>query len=125
MYVFDLNRASGRAYFSSLMSRALNADGASFDTTQWDGFEVSLVMAGSDFPRSRATPRSGLYRGSPAPDWYHSGWPLYWGQGVLEGMEDVMAQTNNNTAVECSFMAPGLGPWRPDMVPCEHPTSAT
>ena len=28
-----------------------------------------------------------------------------------------MALTNNNTAVECSFMAPGLGPWRPDMVP--------
>jgi len=28
-----------------------------------------------------------------------------------------MAMANNNTAVECSFMAPGLGPWRPDMVP--------
>jgi hypothetical protein len=24
---------------------------------------------------------------------------------------------NANTAVECSFMAPGLGPWRPDMAP--------
>jgi hypothetical protein len=45
------------------------------------------------------------------------GWPLLWGQGVLTAMEDVMALTNNNTAVECSFMAPGLGPWRPDMVP--------
>ena len=27
---------------------------------------------------------------------------------------------NSNTAVECSFMAPGLGPWRPDMAPCAY-----
>ena len=87
----------------------LNTQGANFDTTQWDGFEILFVMAGGDFPRSSATARSGLYRGTPSPDWYHLGWPNLWGQGVLKGMEGVMALTNNNTAVECSFMAPGLG----------------
>ena len=117
VYVFDLNRPSGQAYFATEMSKMLNSQGANFDTTQWDGFEILFVMAGGDFPRSAATARSGLYRGTPSPDWYHLGWPNLWGQGVLQGMEEVMKLTNNNTAVECSFMAPGLGPWRPDMVP--------
>lgn len=117
VYVFDLDRPSGRTYFAQSLSAVENGDGANFDVTQWDGFEILLVMGGQDFPRSKHTARSGLYRGAPSADWYHLGWPLRWGQGVLLGMEAVMARTNNNTAVECSFMAPGLGPWRPAMVP--------
>ena len=84
---------------------------------QWDGFEVPLLVAGRDFQRSAATARSGLYRAEAAPDWYDVGWPLYWGQGVLQAMEDVMARAPPNVSVECSFQAPGLGPWRPAMAP--------
>ena len=36
--------------------------------------------------------------------------------GVLQTIEQTRALTNGNTAIECSFLAPGLGPFRPDMV---------
>ena len=117
VYVFDLARQTGRDYFARVMSKMLDAEGNNYDATQWDGFEVLFVIGGGDFKRSSATARSSIYRGTPSPDWYNLGWPMQWGQGVLEGMEDVMRLANNNTAVECSFMAPGLGTWRPDMVP--------
>ena len=58
-----------------------------------------------------------MYRGVPSPDWYDLGWPLAVGQDWLAAMEETHDLTNNQTAVECSFMAPGLGPWRPDMAP--------
>jgi hypothetical protein len=45
--VFDFIRPSGRRYFAELMSGLLNSDGANFDVTQWDGFEVQLLVAGS------------------------------------------------------------------------------
>lgn len=34
VYLFDLNRESGRRYFATSMSKVLNAHGANFDTTQ-------------------------------------------------------------------------------------------
>ena len=52
----------------------------------------------------------------PAPDWYRVGFPTAWGMGVLQTIEQTRALTNGNTAIECSFLAPGLGPFRPDMV---------
>ena len=42
---------------------------------------------------------------------------MLWGQAVLNTMEDTIRLTSGNTAVEASFMAPGLGPWRPGMAP--------
>jgi len=42
---------------------------------------------------------------------------MRWGQGILQGIELTRRLMSNATAVECSFMAPGLGPWRPDMAP--------
>jgi hypothetical protein len=105
--IFDFVKPEGRSYFAVLMSNLLNSDGANFDVTQWDGFEIQLLVAGSDFPRSARTATSGLYRGDPAPDWYHVGWPMLWGQSVLNTMEDTIRLTNNRTAVEASFMAPG------------------
>jgi hypothetical protein len=47
----------------------------------------------------------------------YEGWPLRWGIGILQGIEAAHRHMNSHTAVECSFMAPGLGPWRPDMAP--------
>ena len=40
-------------------------------------------------------------------------WPLAVGQDWLAAMDETHRLTNPQTAVECSFMAPGLGPWRP------------
>ena len=40
--VFDLSHAAGRTYYATIMSSILNA--ADFDTTQWDGFEILLLM---------------------------------------------------------------------------------
>jgi hypothetical protein len=37
VYLFDLNRDSGRDYFATQMSNVLNTEGVGFDTTQWDG----------------------------------------------------------------------------------------
>lgn len=75
------------------------------------------LIAGQDFAHSPKTWTSGLYRGNPTPDWYHfEGWPLRWGLGVLQAMTAAHEATMLDTAVEASFMAPGLGPWRPDMV---------
>ena len=48
---------------------------------------------------------------------YNLGWPLAVGQDWLAAMEETHRLTNTHTAIECSFMAPGLGPWRPDMAP--------
>lgn len=45
------------------------------------------------------------------------GWPLRVGQGVLQGIEASLAKLSPSIAVEVSFMAPGLGPSRPDMAP--------
>ena len=73
--LFDFLRPAGRSYFAGLMSDLLNSDGANFDVTQWDGFEIQLLVAGWDFPRSRRTASSGLYRGDPAPDWYGCVYP--------------------------------------------------
>jgi hypothetical protein len=66
------------------------------------------LIAGQDFTHSTQTFSSGLYRGNPTPDWYHyEGWPLRWGLGIMQGIEEAHQQMNSNTAVECSFMAPG------------------
>ena len=97
---------------------------AEIAAVQYDGFEKLALIAGQDFPHSSRTYQSGLYRGNPTPDWYHfEGWPLRWGLGVLQGMtaaRDLMAAKLSAAripAIEPSFMAPGLGPWRPDMAP--------
>ena len=39
---------------------------------------------------------------------------MQWGQAVLQTMEETVQLMRNatKTAVECSFMAPGYGPWR-------------
>jgi hypothetical protein len=113
--IFDLTRDSARKWYATAMSTVLNA--ANFSTAQWDGFETNLLLAGSDMPHSKNTFNSGMYRGAPSPDWYHLGYPTYWGMGVIKAMEDTHALFKHNTAVECSFMAPGLGPYRPDMAP--------
>lgn len=85
---------------------------------QYDGFEKLQLIAGQDFGHSSKTFSSGLWRGHSTPDWYHyEGWPLRWGIGILQGIEAAHQGMNDQTAVECSFMAPGLGPWRPDMAP--------
>jgi len=65
VYVFDLNRDTGREYFAGVMSKVLDAEGANYDTTQWDGFEILFVIGGGDFPRSGATARSGPRRERP------------------------------------------------------------
>lgn len=58
------------------MSNILNSGGVNFDTTQWDGFEILLLMPLYSFPHSSKTfgtgPSSGekMYRGIPSPDWY-------------------------------------------------------
>lgn len=44
--------------------------------------------------------------------------PLRVGQGILKGVEQSADVMNRHTALECSFMAPGLGPLgHPDMGP--------
>jgi hypothetical protein len=111
--VFDLSTAHGRTYYATVMSNILNAGGVNFDTTQWDGFEILLLMPLYNFPHSSKTFGDQMYRGIPSPDWYNLGWPLAVGQDWLAAMEETHALTNSQTAVECSFMAPGLGPWRP------------
>ena len=67
-------------------------------------------------------PHLGLTQAGPSPlhvrhRYHYEGWPLRWGIGILQGVEAAHASMNPHTAVECSFMAPGLGPWRPDMAP--------
>ena len=114
-YVFDLTRPAARKWYAEAMARLLNT--ADFDVTQWDGFEINFLVAGWDLAHSPKTFNSGVYRSDPAPDWYHLGFPTAWGLGVLQTMEATHALLNSNTAVECSFMAPGLGPFRPDMAP--------
>ena len=121
-FLIDLSRAPGRKLFAS----AINAVLDQFDpaAVQYDGFEKLQLIAGQDFGHSSKTFSSGLWRGNPTPDWYHyEGWPLRWGIGILQGIEAAHDSMNDQTAVECSFMAPGLGPWRPDMAPYvdEHP----
>lgn len=111
--MFDLSTAHGRTYYATVMSNILNAGGVNFDTTQWDGFEILLLMPLYSFPHSAKTFGDQMYRGIPSPDWYNLGWPLAVGQDWLAAMEETHRLTNPQTAVECSFMAPGLGPWRP------------
>jgi hypothetical protein len=90
---------------------------------RYDGFEKMALIAGQDFDHSKQTWTSGLYRGHPTPDWYHfEGWPLRWGLGVLQAMTLAHDAMRIDTAVEASFMAPGLGPWRPDMVSTRCPS---
>jgi hypothetical protein len=60
---------------------------------------------------SKKTVDSGIFRGPPTADWYHfQGWPLRVGQGILQGVAEAAAGMKNPTAVEGSFMSPGLGP---------------
>ena len=109
-FLIDLSRAPGRKLFAS----AINAVLDQFDPAagQYDGFEKLQLIAGQDFGHSSKTFSSGLWRGNPTPDWYHyEGWPLRWGIGILQGIEAAHDSMNDQTAVECSFMAPGLGPW--------------
>lgn len=121
-FLIDLSRAPGRKLFASAINNVLNEFNPA--AVQYDGFEKLQLIAGQDFGHSSKTFDSGLWRGNPTPDWYHyEGWPLRWGIGILQGIEAAHSGMNSNTAVECSFMAPGLGPWRPDMAPYvdEHP----
>ena len=121
-YLLDLSRADARRAFAA--HAAAPAIDASIATMHWDGFEKLQLIAGMDFPHSNRTMQSGLYRGNPTPDWYHfEGWPLRWGLGVLRGMtaaHDAMVSAvppSRLPAIEASFLAPGLGGWRPDMAP--------
>jgi hypothetical protein len=113
--VLDFTREAARKFYATKMAGLLNEGG--FLATQWDGFEVNLLMGASDVPNSEKTRNSGAYALAPSPDWYHIGWPLWWGMGVIKTMEDAAALFDQPTAVECSFMAPGLGAWRPAMAP--------
>eukprot|EP00937_MAST-01D_sp_MAST-1D-sp2_P002385 g2385.t1 len=121
-YLLDLTRAAGRARFAALTAAPMAL--APIAAVQYDGFEKLQLIAGQDFAHSSRTWDSGAYRGYPTPDWYHfEGWPLRWGLGVLQGMADAhaavlaLAPQRAPPATEASFMAPGLGPWRPDMAP--------
>lgn len=44
------------------MSNILNANGVNFDTTQWDGFEILLLMPLYNFPHSAKTFGDQMYR---------------------------------------------------------------
>ena len=122
-YLLDLSREVGRRKFASLIAAPMVE--TPIAAVQYDGFEKLALIAGQDFPHSSRTYQSGLYRGNPTPDWYHfEGWPLRWGLGVLQGMTaardaiaEKVASPDRIPAIEPSFMAPGLGPWRPDMAP--------
>ena len=114
-YVFDFTRQTGREWYANAITTVLNA--AEFDVTQFDGFEVNFLIAGWDWAHSPATFSAGMYRLAPAPDWYALGFPTRWGLGVLQAMDRMKMLLNPNTAVECSFLAPGLGPFRPDLAP--------
>jgi hypothetical protein len=122
-YLLDLSRAPGRKKFAELIAAPMTE--TTIAAVQYDGFEKMSLIAGQDFPHSSLTYQSGLYRGNPTPDWYHfEGWPLRWGLGVLQGMtaahDEIAAKVSSPSqipAIEASFMAPGLGPWRADMAP--------
>ena len=116
-FLIDLSRPPGRAYFSKTINAVL--DQFSPGAVHYDGFEKLQLIAGQDFAHSSKTFDSGMWRGLPTPDWYHGveGWPLRWGLGILQGIEEAHRNMNPHTAVEGSFMSPGLGPWRFDMAP--------
>eukprot|EP00041_Stephanoeca_diplocostata_P019095 m.405729 g.405729 ORF g.405729 m.405729 type:complete len:1069 (-) comp21209_c0_seq2:189-3395(-) len=117
-YLLDLSSRAGQDYFAKSISNVLNL--GDFAAVQYDGFEKLNLIAAKDFAHSNQTQNSGLYRGLPTPDWYHfEGWPLRAGLGVLQGMTAAHDRLTHAVppAIEASFMAPGLGPWRPDMAP--------
>jgi hypothetical protein len=124
-FLIDLGSSKGRDFFATSIVDVLKQ--ANFSALQYDGFEKLQLIGATDFGHSVKTFASGLYRGNPTPDWYHyEGWPLRVGQGVLQGIaranemmvaEKVGGGHGYRPAVECSFMAPGLGPWTTDMAP--------
>lgn len=76
--------------------------------------EKLQLISAVDFGHSSATADSGLYVGPITPGHYHLPWPLKVGQGILQGIEQAHAGLKFPVAIELSFMASGLGPWRPD-----------
>jgi hypothetical protein len=140
-YLIDLTRDAGRkvrpyqdraargaqsltfAFVSQAFADGVSAllNSADIVTAQWDGFEKLTLIAPRDFAHSAATYDSGAIRGPPAPDWFHEPFPISTGLGILQGIEETHARLSPHLSVECSFMAPGLGPWRPEMAPCDQP----
>ena len=88
---------------------------ANFSDVQFDGFEKLQLISRVDFGHSDLTFDSGLYRGHITPGHYHLPWPLRVGQGILQAIEETHARLDSSLAVELSFMASGLGPYRPAM----------
>ena len=73
-------------------------------------------MAATDWRHSAKTVNSGIFRGPPEPDWFgFIGFPLRPGVNTLRTLERAHRAMNPATAVETTGIAPGLGPWRPDM----------
>ena len=118
-YLLDLSRPEGQHQFASRVAALLNsAPGVTFGATQWDGFAKQLLIAGESFPHSNRTygPDAGSVARSETPDLFR--FPTFWGLGYLRGLREAyLLLRSPQPAIECSFLAPGLGPWRPDMAP--------
>ena len=112
-FLMDLATDAGRMLFVNQTARVLNL--ANFSDVQFDGFEKLQLISRVDFAHSNATFDSSLYLGHITPGHYHLPWPLKVGQGILQAIEETHAQLDPSLAVELSFMASGLGPWRPAM----------
>jgi hypothetical protein len=113
-YLIDLTREEGRELFASGLGALYGTTRVA--VTQWDGFEKPLLIGARDFGHSAKTVDSGAAFGPPAPDFLHVPFPIATGLGMLQGMQAARAAMGD-VAVECSLIAPGLGPWRPDMAP--------
>ena len=112
-FLIDLATAAGRKFFASSIQAVLQQ--ATFSDVQFDGFEKLQLISRVDFEHSNKTMDSGLYKGHTTPGHYHLPWPLRVGQGILQGISETHELIPPATAVELSFMASGLGPYRPDM----------
>ena len=111
-YLIDLTTEAGRSYFAEAIQSILNR--ANFSNVQLDGMEKLQLISAVDFGHSKLTPNSGLFKGHITPGHYHRHWPLRVGQGITQGLELAQRGLVYPTAIELSFMASGLGPWRPD-----------
>jgi hypothetical protein len=113
-FLIDLTRPAGQQLFASAVCSVINQ--ANISAVEYDGMEKLELMSPFDFAHSLRTVSSGVFRGPPAPDFFsYQGWPLRVGIGMVKALELAHSEMNPSTAVETTGIAPGLGPWRPDM----------
>jgi hypothetical protein len=109
LYIYDYTNPAARAFWANKTASLLNLGSAV--TSQWDGAEFQPSTAAWDFPHSGQTFNSGLYQ-------QPGGWRPLWGGATLQAFTESRALWNQDTAVEASFLPPGLAPWRAgDMTP--------